>query len=333
MHVVKAINDLTSFDINKINNFLSYISHNNVFHSISHYYAAKDCPTTNPTYFLLYDNNRIKALQLLVTHNSAGLFKNMTRRAVIYGPPVIDSKNSNDLSVKIISSTINYINNNRLLFTQFRYNKSSEIFDLYNDSFVHKNYLNLIIENRGASKIWKALSRSKKWQIRKSIKTGATLKEAQSEEEIMQWYTILHRLYKTKILKPLPPLDFFISLYQQFKKYSSGLFLLVMYNKKVIGGILLPQSSNEVLHEWYICGQDKTYKEKNIYPSVLATWGGIDYMIQNNINSFDFMGLGNPDREYGVRDFKMRFGGEVIQTMRYTYYPNDKKSKILRKFL
>ena len=58
-----------------------------------------------------------------------------------------------------------------------------------------------------------------------------------------------------------------------------------------------------------MCGLDRKYK--NIYPSSLATYAPIEYAINNNIKYYDFMGAGRPGDNYGVRDFKLKFGGKL----------------------
>jgi len=49
----------------------------------------------------------------------------------------------------------------------------------------------------------------------------------------------------------------------------------------------------------------------------MATWAAIDYALKNNIKAFDFMGVGVPDKDYGVRDFKAKFGGEQVNYGRF----------------
>jgi len=56
---------------------------------------------------------------------------------------------------------------------------------------------------------------------------------------------------------------------------------------------------------------------KDIYPSVLATWAPIQYAANKGLKYFDFMGAGKPDEEYGVREFKSKFGGELVEFGRF----------------
>jgi len=101
-----------------------------------------------------------------------------------------------------------------------------------------------------------------------------------------------------------------------------GKIFVIKYKGEVVGGIVCPITPGKTLYEMYICGKDKELKDKGVYPSVLATWAGIEYAIENGIPKFDFMGMGIPGRQYGVRDFKMRFGGEVVNYGRWTKINN-----------
>jgi lipid II:glycine glycyltransferase (peptidoglycan interpeptide bridge formation enzyme) len=164
---------------------------------------------------------------------------------------------------------------------------------------------------------------SNRWrQIKKGIKSGAEIKEAQNKNEVLAFYNILFDLYKTKIKKPLPPESFFHAFYDQ----SLGKYLLVFYEGKVIGGIMCSIMPNKAIYEFYVCGLDQEYKNQS--PSVMATWAGIDFATKNNLNYFDFMGAGSPEEEYGVRDFKSRFGGKKVEHGRFLYVLNKTKFKI-----
>ncbi|MFP4064361.1 MAG: hypothetical protein ACLFS0_02505 [Bacteroidales bacterium] len=93
--------------------------------------------------------------------------------------------------------------------------------------------------------------------------------------------------------------------------------LLVTHENKVIGGIACPVTPGKAMYEWYVCGLDRQYKAKGIYPSVLVTWAAISHAAKTQIPCFDFMGMGNPEEPYGVRDFKARFGGNWVNHGRY----------------
>ena len=148
-------------------------------------------------------------------------------------------------------------------------------------------------------------------QVKKALKNGATICEAQSEQEIRDWYRILSQLYRTKVRTPLFSEEFFMQFYRE----GVGKYLLVKHQGKVIGGMMCPILDGKAIYEWFVCGLDEEYREQ--YPSVMATYAAIEYAKQNGLPLFDFMGAGKPDISYGVRDFKMEFGGELVEHGRF----------------
>lgn len=69
------------------------------------------------------------------------------------------------------------------------------------------------------------------------------------------------------------------------------------------------------VYEWFECGRNAEYKEQ--YPSVMATWAGIQWAKENGCARYDMMGAGEPGVPYGVRDFKSEFGGEMVEHGRF----------------
>ena len=155
------------------------------------------------------------------------------------------------------------------------------------------------------------MSERRQRELKRAIKNGAELIEAQSEQQIRDWYQILCQLYREKVRTPLFSEEFFLEFYRK----GVGKYLLVKYDGKVIGGMMCPILKGKAIYEWYVCGLDEEYRDH--YPSVVATYAAIEYAKQNDIPLFDFMGAGEPDIPYGVRDFKMEFGGELVEHGRF----------------
>jgi lipid II:glycine glycyltransferase (peptidoglycan interpeptide bridge formation enzyme) len=155
------------------------------------------------------------------------------------------------------------------------------------------------------------MSEQRRRQVKKAIGNGATICEAQSEQEIRDWYQILQQLYREKVRTPLFTEEFFLEFYRK----GWGKYLLVKHEGKVIGGMMCPILESRAIYEWYVCGLDEDYREQ--YPSVMATYAAIEYAKEYGLPLFDFMGAGKPDANYGVRDFKKEFGGEVVEHGRF----------------
>ncbi|MCX6278921.1 MAG: GNAT family N-acetyltransferase, partial [Bacteroidetes bacterium] len=186
--------------------------------------------------------------------------------------------------------------------------------------FVWHDHLNDILPIHLKNQVISAIKPAKQRQIRRGLENGAIIRPAASVGEVEEFFRLLSDLYKKTIRKPIPPLTFFINFYHQMQPENKGVILIVSFKEQVIGGMVCPFSGHHTVHEWYICSVHD--KLKHLYPGVLATWAGIDFAITNKFHNFDFMGIGAPQKPYGVRTFKTKFGGEIINFGRWQLIHN-----------
>ena len=259
-----------------------------------------------------------------ITHERNPIKQYFTRRAIIYGGPLL----AEDISAIALAALLEAVkamgnglwaireeNNrqspiaNRPIYIESRnfhdYSKWKSVFEA--NGFAYQPHLNIQVTCDETH----TLSEQRIRQVKKALKNCAEIVEAQSEQDIRDWYQILSMLYREKVRTPLFSEEFFL----QFYRNGVGKYLLVKYNGKVIGGMMCPILKSKAIYEWYVCGLDEDYRE--LYPSVVATHAAIEYAKQNAIPLFDFMGAGEPDIPYGVRDFKMEFGGELVEYGRF----------------
>ena len=203
------------------------------------------------------------------------------------------------------------------IYTEIRFLQHNPVhFDFSQIPYCEYNpYLNIVVDTtKTEEQLFHNLSESKRRQVKMSQKAGAVIKCATSEEEVKTLYNILLKLYRTRVRKPLYPLEFFLRF---FNNKEAGVILLAYYNNKIIGGMLCPIFEKSEMYEWYISSLDLELQVQKIYPSVLLTWEALRYASSHNIQRFNFMGAGKPDGPYGVRTFKLKFGGELVETPRY----------------
>jgi serine/alanine adding enzyme len=73
-------------------------------------------------------------------------------------------------------------------------------------------------------------------------------------------------------------------------------------------------ASVELIHKdriygWY-GGMDRVYSD--YLPNVLLLWHIFQWSAENGYKTYDSGGADKPDEEYGVRDFKAKFGGQRV---------------------
>jgi len=229
-----------------------------------------------------------------------------TRRAIILGGPAIANGAAKE-EVTLLLSTLNLklsTGSNAPIYIETRnfndYTPWKEAFEAA--GFAYKPHLNFHVDPSTNN-----LSDNRKRQLKKS---DAITELATNESEIQEWYMVLTELYRTKVKTPLWPIDFFLAAYRQ----GIAKFLLVKYEGRVIGGSMVVADERTV-YEWFECGLNSEFKDQ--YPSVLATYAGIQLALQSACKRYDMMGAGEPGVPYGVRDFKAEFGGQLVEHGRF----------------
>ena len=244
----------------------------------------------------------------------------MSRRLIVLGGPLL-APGSPEKRQKIAESLLKNLKKHaggRAIYIEFRNRfDTAELRPAFESgAFQYKPHLNFLLKTDGEESVKKRMSRSRRKEIRVTLEAGATIEEPESEAEVMTFYRLLENLYTKKIKKPLISSCFFM----KFWKTGAGKIFLVKYQGEIKGGIVCPIFNHKIIYEWYICGLDG--EVKNVYPSALATWAPIEYGLKNGLDHFDFLGAGKPDEEYGVREFKSRFGGEEVCFGRYEFIVN-----------
>lgn len=189
------------------------------------------------------------------------------------------------------------------------YSKWKTIFEA--NGFAYQPHLNFHVDTTTPEIVDQNLGKSRKRDIRTTIRDGVTPVYNPTIEQVRAYYDILLDLYKTKVKTPLFKWEWFEQLY----KVDSARFILTELEGKIVGGTVCMELPGKALYEWFACGVDGVYP--HIYPSTYATYLGIKYAAENGCKIFDMMGAGKPDEAYGVRDFKAKFGGEMVEHGRY----------------
>jgi serine/alanine adding enzyme len=298
------------------NDYTAGQEHGTVFHSSEFFGSLLNSDDFEPfALFALDSDNKIRSmLQGFLQTVKKGLLALLSTRCILLKSPLYDDPEA--LSLLLIA--LKEFAGTRAVYTEIRSHYSDEISNkIYTQwGFNPKPHLNFVVDCSDRDKSWSNISESKRRQIRKSLANGAVIIDNPSSGQLDEFYAILRNLYAEKVRKPLPSKAFFNAMHQLSQiKPECIKFLFVSYQNKIIGGICSPISGKKAVHELYIAGLDEQYKE--LYPSSLATWAAIDYAVMNGIQTFDFMGAGKPDEDYGVREFKSRFGGILTDAPRY----------------
>ena len=306
------ITDITQIDLSELGQFVYNHPHGNFFQSTKAFRFLVAVNNYEPVLIVAVNRDKIVgSLLVVITREGKGLKGYFSRRCIVWGGPLVQDE---DPAIwKGLLNKFEEITLKRFIYTEFRNLRDQthrkELFQ--EKDYLLNDHLNYIVSIPSLDLARAGLSKSKKRQINKSLKNGAEIVQPEDIGQVQSFYEILSRLYKEKVKKPLPSFDFFIKF---FEDKSLGTYLLIKYNEQIIGGIMCPVYT-DTIYEWFVCGKDGEFND--VYPSVLATWAAIEYAAHKGLKRFDFMGAGKPDQDYGVREFKSKFGGELVNFGRF----------------
>ncbi|MBP5693787.1 MAG: peptidoglycan bridge formation glycyltransferase FemA/FemB family protein [Bacteroidales bacterium] len=264
------------------------------------------------------EDGKLVGLMIGYIQKDGGRLKSFfTRRAIVNGGPLL----SDDISTEALTVLLKEVRRrlkNKAIYVEIRnfedYSAFSLLFEKY--GFKYVKHLNFHIDTSSSEIVENNLGKSRKRDIKQSLKHGAIIVDKPCESQIEDFYGLLQKLYRHKIKTPLFPYEFFSFLHSQ----EWAKFLLVEFEGRIVGGTVCVFVPGYTVYEWFACGEDGVYK--NIYPSTVATYAGIMFSGQANCTRFDMMGAGSPDQNYGVREFKAKFGGNMVEHGRFCHVFN-----------
>jgi predicted N-acyltransferase len=309
-------------DKNKWKQLLEENEFSSPFQTPDFYHLLNNSKSTSGNVFAVEEEGIYTSLVVVAIQKEKGLKGFFSKRGIIYGGVLTNSSSSLDVLLKGVVSHYKM----SLIYLEVRNNFDySHYKDIYiSNKWNFNEHLNvqLKIENKTIDDLLSEMKYNKRREINLSIKNESVTRPAESIKEVEELYNILKDLYITRVKLPIFPLDFFIDLYNS----SIGNVIVVVHNNKVIGGAFNVFYKGLSLNTLYYAGLRNYHKK--IYPTHLAILGSIEFALENDIKIFDFMGAGKPNIDYGVRDYKLSFGGDLVEHGRFSYILNKPLFKL-----
>ena len=237
-----------------------------------------------------------------------------SRRAIVIGGPLL-SEDITDEELVFLLSAMKKRLQKKAIFIETRnfndYNRWRSVFE--RSGFDYEPHYDVQVDTTSLELVNSKLDRNRKRNIKKALDNGVVIEEHPSADDLVQLYSMLEELYTTKVKTPLFPFEFFEKLYGI---PSSRFFLAKNAEGQLLGGLVCVVMNHRAVYAWLACGDD--FNHKALSPSVMVNYAGVSYAAREGMPRFDFMGAGKPDDGgYGVRDFKLKFGGELVEFGRY----------------
>jgi lipid II:glycine glycyltransferase (peptidoglycan interpeptide bridge formation enzyme) len=317
-----------SIDREKWEAFVSSHPRGNIFQSSYMADVYRSTKNYEPISLVAVDsdgNHEILAvLQAVIIRDASGLIGSISSRSIINGGPLFIEGEKGLEALKKLLNSYEKILHNRAIYTQIRNywdteNSKSTLNSLGYEYEPHLNYL--IDLNRSAKEIWGDIHKPRRKGINRAEKVGIIVRKIESRAEIKDCYKVTEETYNNVRL-PLADISLLESAYD--KLFDKGLvdFYLAIQEGEIVGSRVVLRYRG-LVHDWYAGSkQEINYVNEAVVWHMLSEYAGKEKV-------FDFGGAGHPDKPYGVREFKKRFGGEEVNFGRYEKVHDRNKKELL----
>lgn len=265
-------------------------------------------------------------LLAVVQREYQGLMGKLSARSIIWGGPLVKDNDTHILAA--ILKDYDRVIKKKAIYTQVRniFNIDWAKNDMEKPGYIYEDHLNLLIDlEKSEEQLWNGIHSKRRNEIRRAVREGTSFTDLTDVDTLKKSWPILRDVYQRARL-PLPDISLFIRLLENKTERSCLKIFAAKNNGEIIGTLLALCWRDRVL-DWYAGAYQKSLSK---YPNDLLPWETILWAKKNNYKIFDFGGAGKPGVPYGVRDFKMKFGGELVNFGRFQKIHQPLTMKVAR---
>jgi lipid II:glycine glycyltransferase (peptidoglycan interpeptide bridge formation enzyme) len=302
------VNEWRSFvKQNPVGNIFQTPEMSQVYNATKHHQAQ--------VYACVNPENHINTLVLAVMVNILnGPLARYSRRCILYGG-VLPSNFQNNGALFDLLNIVDKSAASRSLFTEIRniHDLNGYKNDMITCGYNYYDYINYLIPlDRDPEDIFKDFSKTRRKNIRRLEKLNIKVKEVHNCEDINKIYGMVKSTYKRRGV-PLADISLFKATYEIMKPKDMAKFYIATLGSEEIACALALFYKNTI-YFWYM-GTVEKYMKISAGTSII--WELIKWGSQNGYKLLDFLGAGRPGENYGVGEYKRRFGGKEVNYGRF----------------
>ncbi len=250
----------------------------------------------------------------IIRESNSPLLKMLSSRLIIRGGPL--AKNDNIDICSLLIRKMFQTSKNITLYSEYRNMRDiAKIKPSFNlNKYKYEEHLDILMDiGISEDDIMSRIRKNKRKEIKKALKKEIDIKVYDNyNHEVEKCYSLIAKLYKR--LK-IPTFD--ISLIKSSFEQNNEKFKTIAfgaYSNDTLIGTRIVYCYNKLIFDWYAAANDEylDLRPNDILPYEVMKWGS-----NKGYKIFDFGGAGKPNVAYGVRDYKLRFGGETIELGRF----------------
>ena len=310
---MNEINIVHSLPQEEWRRFVETNPNGNIFHTPEMFEVYAKTKGCQPTLWAAVDKaGNILALLLPVQITlREGLLRYLTTRAIVYGSILTDPSSAGRDALSMMLQSYIGEKNHVAMFTELR--NLSDLKDVQSvmnrHGFVYEDHLNYIINlNHSPAEVFENIGRRTRKNIRHGLNRGdVVIEEVKKFDQVGVCYKLLAKTYKMAGV-PLADPSLFSAAFEFLRPRG-----MIRFTLASMQGVPIATSIDllyrDVIYGWY-GGLDRAYK--NSAANELLMWNILEWGVNKGYRIYDFGGAGKPDEKYGVRDFKAKFGGDLV---------------------
>lgn len=280
-----------------------------VFHTPYMYDVWLDVPGYQPYAFFAKDeqDNICGLIVGFIQTVSTGLLKNLTKRSIQLQSPLYDDFAS--LSM-LLEQYNQFARSKGVIYSEIRNHFIDPHYNnvLQQQKFIWQGHYNIVKQlPDSCDELWKQIHRKRKDGINKAKRFGFELSDDIGRFSPQKLHALIKVKYDLMGL-PVPDKLFFENCLKLDSEKICHPYIL--FDKGEIKIILLSFLYKSTMHALFI-GIDQDPEFINKRPVDYFYYKVMEDCVQRGVKYFDWMGAGKPDTPYGVRDFKLQYGGEL----------------------
>jgi CelD/BcsL family acetyltransferase involved in cellulose biosynthesis len=247
-----------------------------------------------------------------------GALERLTSRSIVYGSVLCDPGPEGSESLAALLKSYEQAIKKNVLFTELRNISNTAPLQpvLQSAGFAYEEHINYLIDLDCTKKeLMERLGKRTRKHIRRALrKEEMVVEEATCVDQVKACYNLLEKTYRRA--------GVFLADYSLFEAAFH-----VLYPKGMVRFLLVRIEDNyaassvellfkDTVYGWF-SGLDRSFQRYN--PNEFLMWHILEWAIDKGYRRYDFGGAGDPDEEYGVRDFKAKFKGDLVSYGRNIY--------------
>jgi hypothetical protein len=242
------------------------------------------------------------------------IFGPVSSRALLYAEPICRSGEQGGAALKAIMEEHDRRRRRSVLFTEVRplSRDGSERAALTERGYDHEAYLNYLSDVRlTPEELVQRMNKHGRRDLRAGQRQGMSTDDATCMEGIDALYPILQETFANARV-PLANKELFVNALRILSPRKMMKVFLVQHEGTSIAGTVILCHRHTVFF-WYAGKR----RGNTLHAMEVVVFAMLEWAHFHNYRTFDYGGAGRPDQTYGVRDFKAKFGGELVDYGRY----------------